>query len=119
MSFRTILISLTFLVSLLCGCSSESSDAKKDELLRFAEANFFFWYFKSQGYDTSELAKITSGIVEVGSYSADKFQQIALLVKDYKIGTETKQSIDQDLLKCFVIENDEVFLKSLNDIRQS
>ena len=88
-----------------------------DELLRFAEANCFFWYFKKKGYDIEDIGAITGGIVEMGSYSAEKYQQVAFLVKNYKPAVKTKHKIDIDLLKCFYLCEDIEFIQSIEKIK--
>ena len=106
-------------------CSfQEQSDAVKcqvseDELLKFAKANCFFWYFKKKDYDLKDIGAISGGIVETGSYSAERYRKVSLLVKDYAPELSTKQEIDVDLLKCFELERDEEFLDSLEEIRQA
>jgi hypothetical protein len=56
--------------------------------------------------------------VELGSYSAEKYQQVSLLVKEYKPEIPTKQNIDVDLLKCFRLEKDKEFMQSIYKISQ-
>lgn len=94
-----------------CGGCLES-----DEFLDFAKANCFFWYFKKMSYDLEDIGAITGGIVELGSYSPEKYRQVAFLVKEYKPRLTTKNNIDIDLLKCFKLESDEDFLDSLNKL---
>jgi hypothetical protein len=89
----------------------------KDELIAFAEANCFFWYFKKMGYDLQEIRAISGGMVEMGSYSAEKYRQVSLLVKDYKPSITTKQQIDIDLLKCFNLSEDIEFIQSIEKIK--
>lgn len=85
-------------------------------VLSFARSNCLFWYFKSQGYDTTDIRKISSGIVEMSSYSADKYQDLAMLVKEYSPEISTKQNLDLQLGKCFVLDVDKSFLDSANKI---
>lgn len=95
-----------------CGNSTPQSH----ELLDFAKANCFFWYFKKMNYDLGDIGAITGGVVERGSYSPEKYREVAFLVKKYKPRLTTKNNIDIDLLKCFNLESDEVFLDSLNKL---
>lgn len=83
------------------------------ELLEFAQASCFYWYFKNKNYDLQDIRAITGGIVEMGSYSADIYQVVALKVKNYSPNLLTKQNIDIDLLKCFELDRDPDFLCSL------
>jgi hypothetical protein len=94
--------------------STIGNDSKKANLKEFAYANCFFWYFNKKGYDTKDIRSISGGIVELGSGSADKYQEISLFVKDYKPDIRTKNDIDIDLLKCFSL-NDSAELNQLID----
>lgn len=76
----------------------------------------FFWYFKSQTIDTTEIKKITTGIVETSKYSAEKFQKVAFLVKNYSPNTYTKQNIDIKLSKCFSLSLDNEFITKIDEI---
>ncbi len=98
---------------------SLASTSSNSELLKFSEASCFFWYFKGKGYDTSDIKKVTSGIVQMGSLSPEKYQQASLLVKEYKIKTETKHAIDPELMKCFMLEDDKEFLSALEQLGKS
>jgi len=106
-----------------CSCQDQPETVNKpvaeDELLRFAEANCFYRYFKNNNYDLKDIGAISGGIVETGSYSAEKYQKVSELVKDYAPEIRTKQEIDVELLKCFELEKDETFLSSLEEIRQA
>jgi hypothetical protein len=84
--------------------------------MEFAKANCFYWYFKKKSYDLQDIRAITGGMVEVGSYSSEKYQQVALLVKDYQPKILTKQNIDIDLLKCFRLDKDIGFTQALERI---
>jgi len=97
----------------LFSCSTTEANKDNDALLQFAKSNCFFWYFKSQNIDTEEIGKITSGIVEMSTYSAEKFQKVALLVKEYTPDVNTKQNVDVRLAKCFMLGSDEAFLKEI------
>jgi hypothetical protein len=83
------------------------------DLLQFAKANCFSWYFSKKGYDLEDIRAISGGIVELGSASPEQYEHISLLVKKYRPPLKTKQSIDIDLLKCFTMEHDAEFLRSL------
>lgn len=106
------------LFSIVLSISSCASKQNKDEdaLVTFAKSNCFFWYFKSQNIDTTEIKKITAGVVEMSTYSAEKFQKVALLVKDYSPNTYTKQNIDIKLSKCFSLNSDSEFLAKIDAI---
>ena len=114
---------LIFFAIFIVACSTSNQKVKEvshrsdDELLRFAEANCFFWYFKKKGYDLQDIGAISGGIVEIGSYSSDKYQQVSFLVKDYKPAINTKQEIDIDLLKCFRLREDIEFINSIENIK--
>ena len=95
----------------------EGNQNSGGELLKFAEANCFFWYFKKKGYDLQDIRAISGGIVETGSYSSEKYQQVSLLVKGYTPPISTKQGIDIDLFKCFQLGEDMEFINSLQNIK--
>ena len=111
--------SLVLLISVLSisSCSTINNTSEGQDLLEFAKSNCFFWYFKSQNIDTSDIRKITSGIVEMSTYSSDKFQQVAFLVKGYSPDISTKNNINNDLLKCFTLDSDKEFISKLHAIR--
>ena len=111
--------SIVFQLITSCSQASQLTDTKKhvdDELLQFAEASCFFWYFKKKNYDLNDIRAISGGIVEMGSHSADKYQKLSLIVKEYRPAITTKQNIDIDLLKCFKLDTDEAFLDKLNSL---
>ncbi len=68
-------------------------------------------------YDLKDIRAISGGIVELGSYSPQKYQNVAFLVKEYRPSLATKSNIDIDLLKCFKLETDEDFLNSLEKLK--
>ena len=88
-----------------------------NELLQFAQANCFFWYFQKKGYALQDIQAITGGLVERGSASPEQYEQVADLVKNYRPQLITKQQIDIDLLKCFKLEHDRDFLRSLAEVQ--
>lgn len=111
------------LVAFLFGCSSQSANTElstqqsSNELLQFAKANCFFWYFKKKGYELDDIRSISGGIVEMGSYSADMYQRVSLLVRDYSPAIQSKQNIDVDLLKCFRLDGDTDFIRSIDKLK--
>ncbi len=113
---------LFILVTFLFGCASQNANIEfnvqqqTDELLQFAKVNCFFWYFKKKGYELDDIRSISGGIVEIGSYSADMYQRISLLVRDYSPVIQTRQDIDIDLLKCFKLDDDTDFIQSLDHL---
>ncbi len=76
-----------------------------------------FWYFKKKNYPTDEIRAISGGIVELGSYSAEKYKRVAFMVKEYKPSIKTKQNIDIDLIKCFKMESDSEFMLKINNLK--
>jgi hypothetical protein len=56
-------------------------------------------------------------MVERGTASPEYYGQISLLVKKYSPSLKTKQNIDIDLLKCFTMEHDADFLRSLAEVQ--
>ena len=106
-----------------CSTCAYSNEAQKnqydDELLDFANANCFFWYFKSKQIDTTDIKKISSGIVELSHLSPEKFQQTAQLVKSYNPKLNTKQSTDIQLTKCFLMQKDDTFKDKLRTIYET
>jgi len=99
----------------LSSCTSHQTKGE-DALVTFAKSNCFFWYFKSQNIDTTQIKKITAGVVEMSSYSSEKFQKVAFLVKNYSPNTYTKKNIDIDLSKCFSLNSDSEFLGKIDAI---
>ncbi len=89
--------------------------ALQAELLDFAKATCFYWYFSKKGYDLKDIRGISGGIVELGSNSAEEYERVSLLVRQYSPPLQTKQNIDIDLLKCFTLEHDAAFLRSLTE----
>jgi len=113
---------LLIALSLMTACtvatnSIKNSNLKSDELLEFAEVNCMFWYFKKMDYDLKEIRAISGGIVEMGSYSADTYQNVAFLVKGYTPSLLSKQNIDVNLWKCFKLGSDGVFMEKLNSLK--
>lgn len=90
-----------------------------DEMLRFAEVNCLFQYFKKKDYDLKDIRAISGGIVEMGSYSAARYRKVALLVKEYDLEIKSKNDIDPDLQKCFCLRNDAEFVKSIEKIKSA
>ena len=103
MRWLIILLPLSIYLS---GCAGSNTlvQEKPSELKKFAYANCLMWYFESKGYDTEDVRSISGGIVETSNISLDKFQEIALIVKEYQPEMETKNNIDINLLKCFYLE---------------
>jgi len=87
---------------------------EKKNLMDFAYANCMFWYFKSKKYDVRDIRAISGGYVEMGRSSADRYQEIAQYIKNYKTTRKTKQNIDPELLKCFYLDENEGLKKILN-----
>jgi len=102
---------------LTASCVSTTVKPVDDELLRFAKANCFFAYFKKKNYDLKDIRAISGGIVEMGAYSAEKYQAVAGLIKEFNPEYSTKHNIDNDLLKCFKLDSDPEFMTSLNRIK--
>ncbi len=101
--------------ALLASCvqAAEPQLSPQPELLEFAKANCLLQYFQKKGYDLHDILAISGGIVELGSASPEQYEQVAMLVKNYRPPLKTKQDIDIDLLKCFKMEHDAAFLRSL------
>lgn len=85
------------------------------ELLDFAKASCLYWYFSKKGCTLDDIRAVSGGMVELGSNSAEEYERVSLLVKQYRPPMQTKQSIDIDLLKCFTMEHDAAFLRSLTE----
>ncbi|WP_417914655.1 hypothetical protein [Candidatus Electronema sp. JM] len=112
---RTCLLSFCAAV-LLSACvhaAEQPPPALRAELIDFAKANCFYWYFSKKGYDLKDVRAISGGIVERGTASPEEYERVSLLVKQYRPPLRTKQNIDIDLLKCFTMEHDAAFLRSL------
>lgn len=114
--FKVIGVFLLFTLSFSCSSMPEKS---KEPLMDFASANCFFWYFKDNNIPTNDISKIAGGIVEMSSYSANKFQQVALLVKNYSSKLNAKHKVDIQLAKCFLLKDDASFIKELKTIGES
>jgi len=99
-------------------CVSTNKKLVDDELLQFAKANCFYAYFKKKNYDLKDIRAISGGIVGMGTYSAEKYQVVEELIKEYKPKYSTKHSVDNDLLKCFKLESDSDFIESLDRIKK-
>ena len=91
------------------GCASTGVERKSsnESLTKFAYANCLMWYFEDKKYNTDDIRAISGGIVETSNISIDKFQEIALFIKDYDPNLVTKQNIDKNLLRCFSLERSE------------
>ncbi len=91
------------------GCASTDVERKNstESLTKFAYANCLMWYFEYKKYNTDDIRAISGGIVETSSISIDKFQEIALFIKDHNPNLETKHNIDKKLLRCFSLEKSE------------
>jgi len=109
------LITTLGLILILCSCATKHTKSEND-LIKFAKANCFYWYFKSKDIDTSEIRKITIGVVEMSTFSAEKFQKVAFLVKSYSPNASTKNNVNNDLSKCFSLDSDNNFLNKINTI---
>jgi hypothetical protein len=112
---------ILLVLSLLSACSVIQSskeiaapDAKK-KLLEFAQANCLLWYFKNKGYNIDDIQAISAGYVELGGVSIDKFQKIALFVKDYAPDIKSKNNIDVQLNKCFHLEQSDELMELINN----
>ncbi|MBL1277129.1 MAG: hypothetical protein COB30_013685 [Ectothiorhodospiraceae bacterium] len=119
-SYRLSLLFITLSLVTTCTTANNSvknSNLKPDELLEFAEANCMFWYFKKMDYDLKDIRAISGGIVKMGSYSANTYQNVALLVKGYTPTLLSKQNVDVNLWKCFKFGSDGVFMEKLNNLK--
>ena len=108
------------LLIFLTSCSDikpVNSSNSNSELLEFAKVNCMFWYFKKMNYSTKDIRAISGGIVELGTYSAEKYSKVAILVKEYKPNIQTKQNIDIELLKCYQMDKDKEFLMKIESIK--
>ena len=108
-----ILCAAVLLSSCVHAAERKQPPAPQAELLDFAKANCLFWYFSKKGYDLEDIRGISGGMVERGTASAEQYAQVSLLVKSYRPPLKTKQAVDIDLLKCFTMEHDAAFLRSL------
>ncbi len=111
-------VTITGLISILllgCGSGGELSRAEND-LLRFAEANCLMQYFAANQVDTSDIKKVTGGIVEKSILAADKFADTASLVAAYEPSMVSKQGASPLLNKCFQLREDEAFLDQLSAV---
>ena len=100
-------IFILFTISFLSGCATLKPNKIKhnQQLMKFAYANCLMWYFKGKKYNTDDITAISGGIVETSNISINKFQEIALFIRNYNPELKTKQNIDKKLLRCFHLEN--------------
>ena len=108
-----LLFCAAVLLSSCVHATEKMPPAPQAELLDFAQANCLFWYFSKKGYALDDIRAISGGMVERGTASAEQYEQVSLLVKRYSPQLKTKQALDIDLLKCFTMEHDADFLRSL------
>ena len=110
-----MLVILSILMVFCTGCASSPLIAKEksNELQKFAYANCLMWYLESKGHDTKDIRAISGGIVETSNISIDRFQQVALIVKEYHPNLKTKNNIDINLLRCFHLEESIELTKAL------
>jgi len=106
---------LTFASISLVGCASSVKVNETETLYKYAHANCIFWYFKEKGYNTDDIRLISGGMVETSSISIEKFQNIALFIKDYEPQIDTKNNIDSKLNRCFVLESSAELKNIIND----
>ena len=97
-------IFLFFSLLLLSSCTAAQDRSKTELLYEYAHANCLFWYFDSKGYDSSDIRGISGGIVETSDVPLEKFQQIALFVRDFSPNVHSKNNIDPKLLRCFQLD---------------
>ena len=109
---------LMLMVLTISGCATNKVMVKSssNELDKFAYANCLMWYLESKGYDSSDVRSISGGIVEKSDFTIDRFQQIALAVKEFQPDMRTKNDIDINILKCFHLENSEDLKKVLGKL---
>jgi len=89
-------------------------ETEQQNLKKFAYANCLLWYFQKKGYDETDIRAVSGGYVEKSRLSAEKFQQIALLVKDFTLSFDSKNNIDPDLYKCFSLEESQEISDLIN-----
>lgn len=104
---KTLFLPLFLTIIFLGGCViSDNKDPDMHHLLyKYAQSNCLFWYFTEKGYDTKDLRSISGGIVEKSEVSLDRFQEIALFLKDFSSNLESKNNIDPRLSGCFELES--------------
>lgn len=93
----------------LSACTSnqpKDSLSASENLYKFAQANCLFWYFNEKGYDSNQIRKISGGFAELGTSSPEKYQSIALYLKEHPGLENSKQTIDAKLNLCFNLESD-------------
>tara|TARA_B100001063_G_C16353170_1_gene352362 strand:+ start:95 stop:433 length:339 start_codon:yes stop_codon:yes gene_type:complete len=110
-----VLLVFIFLILTGCGAKKEIIKNTSNELEKFAYANCLMWYFDLKGYDSSDLRAISGGIVEKSDISIDQFQKVALIVKDLQLDLQTKNNIDNNLLKCFNLDKSDELSKVLGN----
>ena len=97
---------IVIIPALLCSCASKEITLESS-LYEYSQANCLYWYFENKGYDTKDIRSISGGIVEMSGESIEKFQEISLFIKDYHPDVKTKNNIDVNLYKCFLLKDSE------------
>ncbi len=107
MKLNTLLLIPFLSILISCAIADENKDHHEQLLYKYAYSNCLFWYFNHKGYDVEDIRSISGGIVETSDISIERFQEIALFIKNYKPQIETKAGIDINLNKCFHLEKSE------------
>ncbi len=108
-----LVASILFFTSLLVNASDEELSPVEVELMRFAKVNCLYQYFQHKNYDLGDIRNISAGIVQMSSMEPETFVEVSRLVKNYEPVVKYKHETSTLLSKCFIFDNDPVFIKNL------
>lgn len=113
---RCFLIAVTVFSQVSCVANSQqNATTPNSDLMKFAYASCLLPYFQSKGIDTTDIRSISGGFVEKSEHSLDKFQEVALAVRNYNPQLNTKNDIDPNLNRCFFLEESEELREILSE----
>lgn len=101
--------------------STGTFGSNQENLLAFAKANCFFWYFQKKSYDLTDIKAISGDVVgadEAGPAAVEKYIEVAALVRNYRPPVRPSSEVDMDLYKCFYLERDATFHRVLATIER-
>lgn len=84
-------------------------NASSSDLENFALVQCLIRYFEAKGYDSTDLKKISGGIVESTDISLEEFEELVSRIRSADAKNNTKQDINPLLTQCFHLEK---FLES-------
>lgn len=79
-------------------------DSSTESLKNFALAQCLIRYFEAKGYDSTDLKKISGGIVESTDIGLEEFEELVYRIRSVDAQNATKQDINPLLTQCFHLE---------------